>query len=80
MGDVSNPSHPIWRSTGFGAGSEQTSHGGIAMKFGFRTPSLRRMISARTSPRRFIAQSMGVKAPRGFGWFTNPKIDRIIQR
>jgi hypothetical protein len=31
------------------------------------------MISARTSPRRFIAQSLGVKAPRGLGWITNLK-------
>jgi hypothetical protein len=35
------------------------------MKFAFRTPSLRRMISARTSPRRFIAPSIGVKARAG---------------
>jgi hypothetical protein len=31
------------------------------------------MIAARTSPRRFVAQSLGVKAPRGLGWITNPK-------
>ena len=43
------------------------------MKFGLRTPSLRRMIAARTSPRRFIAHALGIKAPRGFGWITNPK-------
>lgn len=43
------------------------------MKFGLRMPSLRRMVAARTSPRRFVAHSMGVKAPRGFGWLTSPK-------
>lgn len=43
------------------------------MKFGLRTPSLRRMIAARTSPARFVRHSLGLKAPRGFGWLTNPK-------
>lgn len=43
------------------------------MKFGLRTPSLRKMVAARTSPRRFLAHSMGLKAPRGWGWLTNPK-------
>lgn len=43
------------------------------MKFGLRVPSLRRMIAARTSPARFVRQSLGLKAPRGFGWVTNPK-------
>ena len=43
------------------------------MKFGLRTPSLRRMISARTSPSRFVRHSLGLKAPRGWGWLTNPK-------
>jgi hypothetical protein len=43
------------------------------MKFGIRTPSLRRMIAARTSPQRIIESSLGLKAPRGFGWLTHPK-------
>lgn len=43
------------------------------MKFGFRTPSLRKRIAARTSPARFIRHSLGLKAPRGWGWITNPK-------
>ena len=43
------------------------------MKFGIRTPSLRRSIAARVSPRRFVRQSLGLKAPRGFGWLTDPK-------
>lgn len=43
------------------------------MKIGFRKPSSRRMVAARTSPARFVRHSLGVKAPRGFGWLTNPK-------
>lgn len=35
------------------------------MKFGLRKPSLKRMIAARTSPKRFIRHSLGLKAPRG---------------
>ena len=53
------------------------------MKFGPRRPSLRRMIAARTSPRRFIRQSLGLKAPRGWGWLTNPRraaYNRIYNR
>jgi hypothetical protein len=43
------------------------------MKFGFRKPSLKKRISARTSPKRFIRHSLKVKAPKGMGWLTNPK-------
>lgn len=43
------------------------------MKFGFRKPSLRRSIAARTSLKRYVRQSMGLKAPRGWGWLTNPR-------
>lgn len=43
------------------------------MKFGIRTPSLKRRLSARMSPKRFIRHSLGLKAPRGFGIVTNPK-------
>ena len=43
------------------------------MKFGMRKPSIKMMIAARTSPKRFVAHSLGVKAPRGWGWLTNPK-------
>jgi hypothetical protein len=43
------------------------------MKFGIRTPSIRRSIAARTSPKRFIRHSLGLKAPRGWGWITNPR-------
>jgi hypothetical protein len=43
------------------------------MKFGFRKPSLAKMIAARTSPKRLIQNAFGLKAPRGWGWLTNPK-------
>ncbi|MBS4053223.1 MAG: hypothetical protein KGZ64_00410 [Thermaerobacter sp.] len=43
------------------------------MKFGFRTPSLKKSLSARTSLKRIIRHNLGVKAPRGWGWLTNPK-------
>ena len=43
------------------------------MKFGIRTPSLKKMIAARTSPARFIRHNLGLKAPRGWGWLTDPK-------
>lgn len=43
------------------------------MKFGLRTPSLKKRISARTSLKRYARHSLGLKAPRGFGIFTNPK-------
>jgi hypothetical protein len=43
------------------------------MKFGMRTSSLRRSLAARTSIKRVIRHSLGLKAPRGWGWLTNPK-------
>lgn len=43
------------------------------MKFGFRTPSLKKMLAARTSPSRVVRQNLGLKAPRGRGWLTNPR-------
>lgn len=43
------------------------------MKFGFRKPSLRGRISARTSWKRYARHSLGLKAPRGWGWLTNPR-------
>lgn len=43
------------------------------MKFGFRTPSLKKRIAARTSWKRVVRHSLGIKAPRGWGWLTNPK-------
>jgi hypothetical protein len=43
------------------------------MNFGFRKPSLKKRISARTSWKRYVRHSMGIKMPRGYGVFTNPK-------
>jgi hypothetical protein len=53
------------------------------MKFGIRTPSLRKRIAARTSLKRVLRHSLGLKAPRGWGWLTNPKraaYNRIYNR
>lgn len=43
------------------------------MKFGMRTPSLKKRISARTSIKRQIVQRAGLKMPRGYGWIRNPE-------
>ena len=43
------------------------------MKFGVRRPSLRRSLAARTSWKRYVRQSLGLKAPRGWGWLTDPR-------
>lgn len=43
------------------------------MKFGIRTPSLRKSIAARTSPKRAIKNALGLRAPKGYAWFSNPK-------
>ncbi len=43
------------------------------MKFGIRTPSLKRMISTRLSPKRQLVNVLGLKMPRGYGILRNPK-------
>lgn len=43
------------------------------MKFGIRKPSLKKRIAARTSVKRAVRHRLGLKAPRGYGWITNPK-------
>jgi hypothetical protein len=43
------------------------------VKFGIRVPSVRRRIAARTSWKRLVRHSLGLKAPRGWGWLTNPR-------
>ena len=43
------------------------------VRFGFRIPSLRKRISARTSLKRYARNNLGLKVPRGWGWITNPK-------
>lgn len=53
------------------------------MKFGIRKPSLRKRIAARTSLKRVVRHSLGLKAPRGWGWLTNPRraaYNRIYNR
>ena len=43
------------------------------VRFGFRVPSLRKRLSARTSLKRYVRNNLGLKAPRGWGWLTNPR-------
>ncbi len=43
------------------------------MKFGFRVPNINKRIAARTSWKRVVSHNLGFKAPRGMGWFTNPR-------
>lgn len=43
------------------------------MKVGFLRPSLKKRIAARTSVKRAVRHHLGLKAPRGWGWVTNPK-------
>jgi len=42
------------------------------MKFGSRTPSLKKRISARTSVKRQLVHRAGIKMPRGYGWLRDP--------
>jgi hypothetical protein len=42
------------------------------MRFGVRIPSLGKRISARKSPARAIRHRLGLKAPPGAGWATEP--------
>ncbi|MBU6324814.1 MAG: hypothetical protein KJS92_04940 [Bacteroidetes bacterium] len=53
------------------------------MKFGFRIPNLNKRIAARTSWKRYMRHNLGIKAPRGMGWLTNPRraaYNRIYNR
>lgn len=43
------------------------------VKLGFRMPSLKKRIAARTSWKRALRHRAGLKAPRGMGWLTSPK-------
>jgi hypothetical protein len=43
------------------------------VRFGFRVPSLSKRIAARTSIKRLVKNKLGLRAPRGWGWITNPK-------
>ncbi len=44
-----------------------------SVKFGIRTPSLKKRISARTSIKRQIIHRAGIKMPKGYGWVRDPK-------
>ncbi len=53
------------------------------VRFGFRVPSLKKRLSARTSLKRAVRHRLGLKAPRGWGWLTNPRkaaYNRIYRR
>jgi len=53
------------------------------MRFGFRRPSWKKRVAARTSWKRVVRHSLGLKAPRGWGWVTNPRkalYNRIYRR
>jgi len=53
------------------------------VKIGIRKPSIRKSLAARTSVKRFVRHNLGVKAPRGYGWITDPKkalYNRIYNR
>ena len=41
--------------------------------FGLRVPSISKRIAARTSIKRLIKNKLGLRAPRGWGWITNPR-------
>lgn len=43
------------------------------MKIGLRKPSIRKSFAARASWKRAVRHSLGLKAPKGWGWLTNPK-------
>jgi hypothetical protein len=53
------------------------------MKVGIRTPSPSKSFAARTSWKRRLRHQAGLKAPRGYGWLTDPKraaYNRIYNR
>ena len=45
----------------------------MKVRFGLRIPSLRKRLAARVSSTRDLRHHLGLKAPRGFGWITNPR-------
>ena len=53
------------------------------VRFGFRVPSLKKRLAARTSLKRAVRHRLGLKVPRGWGWLTNPRkaaYNRIYSR
>jgi hypothetical protein len=68
-----------WKIDEFFPGGE----GEAAMKIGFRTPSLKKRISVRTSIKRQAVHRAGLKMPRGYGWARDPKkyaYNKVYQR
>jgi hypothetical protein len=51
----------------------RVAHNPERMKFGIRRPSFRKRLAARTSWKRVVRHNLGFKAPRGYGWLTNPR-------
>jgi hypothetical protein len=49
------------------------SANGVRREFWFRKPSIKKRIAARTSWKRVVRHRLGLKAPRGWGWLTNPR-------
>ncbi len=43
------------------------------MKFGFRKPSIKKRIGARTSVKRQVIHRRALKMPKGKGWIRDPK-------
>ena len=43
------------------------------IKFGFRIPSVKKRIAARTSVKRLVRHNLGFKVPKGMGWLTDPR-------
>jgi len=55
----------------------------VIFRSSFCVPSMKKRISARTSVKRYVRNNLGLKAPRGWGWLTNPKkaaYNRIYNR
>ena len=43
------------------------------MRSVIRTPSLKKSLAARASWKRTLQSSLGLRAPRGWGWLTKPR-------
>ena len=43
------------------------------VRLGFRAPSFKKRLSARTSLKRYARNNLGLKTPRGCGWLTSPR-------
>jgi hypothetical protein len=57
-------------SLSHGIENDLVFYGEASVKFGIRKPSLKRRMAARTSLKRYVRHTLGLKAPRGWGWIT----------